>query len=124
MILALEDDFFKDWQWKYGDQFISYNWKHGELVPGAIGTIGDSDIRDGKVGSWNMGDFLDYGCKIRPLPNQKQLQYIIKQTEDVKTDIGILKQFIYWIEAKGTIILVDDITGIWLQYLKFLKGEK
>jgi hypothetical protein len=75
LILALPEDFFKDWVWQDGDKFLnkepgSINWNES-----AVGDIEISD--DNRLMQRITDDEYYITGEIRPLPNQKQLQSMI-----------------------------------------------
>jgi hypothetical protein len=76
MVLALPEDFFKDWKWEEGDQFLTFYDEEWH-----VNFVGSNEIHNNKIGTWRpaWGDdvsfFVNRDPKI-PLPNQKQLQEI------------------------------------------------
>jgi hypothetical protein len=129
MALALPDDFFKDWKWQYGDQFITYVWKHGEQIPENVRIIGDSDLLEGKVGRWLLGDFIDYACKMRPLPSQRQLQdMLINPKTPIDLDVWkLLEEFQKFVSVElirhheSGVYLENSFDVLWLKFVMFYK---
>ena len=99
MILALPDEFFDGWEWQAGDKALVNNevWTVFEGNSNGMVVIGEN------LQQFSIGD-LDFSYKIgdkaRPIPNQEQLQEIIKKqclSHNVKLkDIEILKRVVDW----------------------------
>jgi hypothetical protein len=72
MVLALPDEFFKDWKWEDGDAFL-YK-MDGDWIESYIGQYA---IENNVIMEPNLVEyFIPVEGEIRPLPSQKQLQEI------------------------------------------------
>jgi hypothetical protein len=99
MVLALPEEFFKDWQWKEGDQFL---YRYNKLEPFEsyyIGSFGVGVENGQIVTATNVeGETHDAGEYI-PIPSQKQLLNIYKEKENCQFESLALLEFANWLES-------------------------
>lgn len=105
MILALDDEFFKGWEWKAGDKALSINDQYKRelllLTTAPLEKLNSNDnvtlLFPHSVDGVTVDEYI---FNLRPLPSQEQLQEIIKKqclSHNVKLkDIEILKRVVDW----------------------------
>lgn len=120
MVLALPEEFFENWKWKAGEQFI-------DIKDHDTGYIGQYIVEKNTVkGLWNEGTY-ELENDIKPLPNQEQLQelilnYLCKTYPDAKT-YDIINFFCDWFKAnfsrnpKYKEVEYESGSCIWLRYV-------
>lgn len=120
MVLALPEDFFKGWEWKEGDKQV-LQCKNGNLY---YKFVCEEDIGTVYIDT----NYSYYDCsqaRLRPLPDQKQLQDVIKsnfkKSDSTVKDYDVIKLFCDWFEARFVIeykvIENESIDCIWLRYV-------
>lgn len=133
MVLALPEEFFKDWEWNVGDLAITYTGSEILLITDPlIQQFGYPNrieaMRFSKIKSYEILYMED----LRPIPNQKQLQQMLIDYENKdniywkSNDFSISERFIA-VVVEGD--LVNDIENktldeMWLEFVMYLIFEK
>jgi len=128
MVLALPDEFFAGWEWKYGDAFLlkeNSGWN--------VYHIGEYLLENGKIGFENVwdGDFVYEDHEIKPSPNQEQLQELIlkikkeREASDSYEDVWNLSDFHEFIDTHNIEWMhLKSLNCMWLEYLMDFKYNK
>lgn len=130
MILALPDEFFKDWEWQAGDKLFHKKDKELYMVSRVTEKIYAYQFeRDPS----RLITFFTPGWRcVRPIPNQEQLQEILKSRPtklkekfsahcpDKITDGWLLLFFNEYIEFLSPSIWNIEFRGFWLMFVMFV----